>query len=164
VAYAKGTTVSVARTKAEIEESLEKFGATSIVIGTQPDRGIVMFELQGRRFRFTVKYPDLKKFFVFGANRNQHTAKLTDTQLAQTKLDQAKKERWRLLAMLIKIKLEAIGEVEEKEDRLELFKNEFLAYTVLPDNSTVGEWAEPHLIETYKNNTMLPMLPEGGKK
>jgi hypothetical protein len=39
-------------------------------------------------------------------------------------------------------------------------KDEFLAYTVMPDGRTVSEWLQPQLENAYQSGNMPPLLPE----
>ncbi|MBA2677138.1 MAG: hypothetical protein H0U76_01885 [Ktedonobacteraceae bacterium] len=55
--YAAGTTVSIARSREEIEKLLKNYGGTSFMYGSQGDRAAVMFELKGRQYRMEVSYP-----------------------------------------------------------------------------------------------------------
>ena len=59
------------------------------------------------------------------------------------------------MALIIKAKLEAT------ETGITSFEEEFLAYMVLPDNSTVGGVLLPQLERTYETGDMPPLLPAG---
>ena len=61
-------------------------------------------------------------------------------------------ERWRALALVIKAKLEAV------ECGIAEFEAEFLAYTLLPDGSTVYEQAAPMVERAYLDGRMPPLL------
>jgi hypothetical protein len=63
--------------------------------------------------------------------------------------------RWRALALVIKAKLEAV------ESGITTFEEEFLAHIVLPDGTTLGQWAAPRLAHVYDTGAMPPMLPGG---
>lgn len=56
------------------------------------------------------------------------------------------------MALCIKAKLEAV------ETGISSFEEEFLAYIVLPDGSTVGEWAAPQIEQVYTTGRMPPMM------
>src|SRR5690242_2883891 len=58
MAFAEGTTVSVEKSRAEIEKLITRYGATSIAFMTAPGRAIVCFEANGRRIMFELKLPD----------------------------------------------------------------------------------------------------------
>ena len=38
-------------------------------------------------------------------------------------------------------------------------KDEFLAYTVIPDGRTLSEWLQPQLEDAYLSRKMPPLLP-----
>jgi len=66
----------------------------------------------------------------------------------------AEKQRlWRGLVLLVKGKLEAVA------SGIATIESELLAYTVMPDGETVGEWLEPQLNEVYRSGQMPPLLP-----
>jgi hypothetical protein len=73
-------------------------------------------------------------------------------------LDQAIRQRWRALLLVIKAKLEAVqGGITE-------FDAEFLPHIVLPDGQTVGDWIIPQVNTAYELGEMpqaLPMLTDG---
>jgi len=54
---------------------------------------------------------------------------------------------------LIKAKLVAV------ESKRITIKDEFLAYTVMPDGRTVSEWLQPQLEDAYTSGKMPPLLP-----
>jgi hypothetical protein len=57
------------------------------------------------------------------------------------------------VALAIKAKLEAV------EAEISTFEDEFLAYIVLPDGSTFGDWARPQIAAVYELNTMPALMP-----
>ena len=54
------------------------------------------------------------------------------------------RRRWRALALAIKAKLEAVA------TGIASFEDEFLAYTVLPDNTTVGQHVQAEIEAAWK--------------
>lgn len=50
--YAENTTVSVERTRAEIERLIQKCGATGFVSGWSGNDAALMFEAHGKRVKF----------------------------------------------------------------------------------------------------------------
>jgi len=58
----------------------------------------------------------------------------------------------------VKAKLEAV------ETGIVSLEEEFLAHVVLPDGSTVGQWAEPQLAELYGRGDMPALLPGMGDR
>jgi hypothetical protein len=79
-------------------------------------------------------------------------------QIAGRMTEQAVRQRWRALALVIKAKLEAF------ESGIETFEQAFLANILLPDGQTVGQWMVPQVEQAYLTGTMpglLPMLGDG---
>jgi hypothetical protein len=146
--YAQGTTIDPAKSRAEIETLVTKHGATGYVSGWQGNLVKVMFEMRGRRLRFSVDLPDVSdRQFTFDGHRRLPPAQ------AQQRFEQFVRERWRLLLFLIKGKLEAIREGAA------IFEEEMMAYTVMPNGQTVAEWANPQLAQILDRNEMPPLLP-----
>lgn len=72
--------------------------------------------------------------------------------------EQACRQRWRALLLVVKAKLEAI------ETGIATFDGEFMANIVLPGGGTVGDWMTPQIERAYLTGAvpaMLPMLGEG---
>ena len=69
--------------------------------------------------------------------------------------EQACRQRWRALGLVVKAKLEAV------EVGIATFDEEFLSYIVLPNNTTVGDHLVPQVAQAYLDGSMPPMLPEG---
>ena len=70
--------------------------------------------------------------------------------------DQACRQRWRALLLVIKAKLEAVTA------GISTIETEFLANIVLPDNTTAGEWMLPQIDRAYRTDEMPPLLPAAG--
>lgn len=64
MAYAEKTEVPAERSRAEIERTLQRYGADSFMYGWEQDRAVVQFRAQNRYVRFVVGMPDRndKKF------------------------------------------------------------------------------------------------------
>ncbi len=152
--YAEGTSVSIARSRDEIERLLVRHKATGFLYGEQGSRAMIAFELEGRRYRMELKYPRLSDF-SWGTRGNQHGRQEYERSPAQMEIAlYAEKQRlWRGLVLLVKGKLEAVA------SGIATIESELLAYTVMPDGETVGEWLEPQLNEVYRSGQMPPLLP-----
>lgn len=141
--YAKTTSVPVERSKAEIERTLQRYGASQFIYGWDQDEAVVGFvvshEGQMRQIRFKVKLPNADEL----RSARRRTPSQIETAIAQTT-----RQRWRALLLIIKAKLEAI------EIGIATFEDEFLAYTMLPSGQTVGEWVAPQLEEVYETGVM----------
>jgi hypothetical protein len=158
--YAQDTSVSVARSRAEIEETVTRYGAASFASGMNGSRAMVMFEACGRRVLFQLPLPDRDSFATYEVRIGHGSATRTKTRTTedQTKAwEQACRQRWRALALAIKAKLEAV------ECGITTFEEEFLAHIVLPGKGggTVGEKLLPQLAEAYASGKMPPLLGPG---
>ena len=58
MAYAEKTSVSVSRTKAEIEDLVQRYGADQFVSGYKNDIAVIGFSMAGRQIRFLLPLPD----------------------------------------------------------------------------------------------------------
>lgn len=58
MAYAEKTSVSVVKTKADIEELIQKAGAEQFVSGYKEDMAVIGFSLADRQIRFILPLPD----------------------------------------------------------------------------------------------------------
>ncbi len=56
--YAENTKVPVDRSRAEIERTLERYGADAFAYATTADRAMVEFSAHNRRVRFLLPLPD----------------------------------------------------------------------------------------------------------
>lgn len=152
--FAENTSVSTEASRGEIERTLQRYGATGFMYGWQGAAAMVAFEMEERRVKFVLPLPD-KSSFKYTPGR-----KLERSQAEQLKAwEQACRQRWRALALVIKAKLEAV------ESGITCFEDEFLAHIVLPDGSTVSNFMRPQLALAYERGTMPPLLPDlrGGK-
>lgn len=146
--YASKTSVSPEKSRAELERILARYGATAFGYMSQADRAVVMFEARGRRIRFDIPMPDRNDREFTHHSRGKRTP-----ESAYDQWEQACKQRWRALVLVVKAKLEAV------EAGISEFEDEFLAHTVLPDGSTVGQWARPQLVAVYESGQMPALMP-----
>ena len=72
---------------------------------------------------------------------------------AEDAYEQAVRQRWRALALVIKAKLEAV------EAGISTVEREFLDAIMLPDGRTVGDWLGPQLGVVYAQQAMPALLP-----
>jgi hypothetical protein len=148
--YAENTSVSVERSKAEIERTLARYGAEQFMSGWDMDNAYIAFKLQNRFVKFMLELPrrDDPEFLRTPGKGLKRTP-----QKAMTAWEQACRQRWRALALVIKAKLEAV------ETGITTFEEEFLAHIVLPDGSTVGQHMIPQIETSYQQGKMPKMLP-----
>jgi hypothetical protein len=137
--YAASTSVPVSKSRAEIEGLLERHKA--IQYGTAVDyetrMARVQFRLHDRVIRFVIGLPDPKKFRY------------------STQFEQAERQRWRALLLVIKAKLESV------ENSIETFEQAFLANVVLPNDRTVAEMMQPVIAAAYTDGRMPKFLTAG---
>jgi hypothetical protein len=129
--YAAQTSVSVEKSRAEIERTLVRYGATKYAFFSEQTRALIGFEIR------------LKSY---GSVR---------TNEARLKLwEQACRQRWRALALAIKAKLEWV------ETGIVTVEEEFLPYIVTASGKTVAEMILPDLQQIYSGGKLPRLLPE----
>jgi len=122
--YAKRTQVPVSRSRSEIEQTVQRYGADQFgsAFDNSGGRAMVQFRLSSWLVRFILPLPH------------------EDAQ------DQ--RQRWRALALVIKAKLEAV------ESGIATVEEEFLPHIVTPEGRTFAEWAVPQLREMKKSGQL----------
>ena len=149
--FAAHTTVSSEKSKQEIERILTRYGAEEFIYGTRSDRAIVAFKMCGRNIRFMLPLPD-RKSPEFTEYKQGSSTFLRAEDAAAKRYEQAIRQKWRALALVIKAKLEAV------ESEITDFEDEFLAHIVLPGGQTMGEIAKPQIKIAYESGEMPPLL------
>lgn len=147
--YAEATSVSSEKSRADIERTLNRYGADQFMYGWRGDSALVAFRLLNRQVRFILPMPS-KEDAEFTTTE---TGRARKPPAALAAWEQATRQRWRALALVIKAKLEAV------ESGITVFDEEFLAHIVLPDGSTVGETAIPRIAAAYESGKMPNLLP-----
>lgn len=147
--YAKTTTVSTDRSRAEIEETLERYGATCFAYMRDSEKFAVAFELRDRRIRFEVSVPTPDEY------RKTNSGRRRSESSAQDAYSQALRQRWRALVLVIKAKLESV------DSGIETFEEAFMPHLVLPNGKTVSQWLVPQIADSYATNKMPPLLSSG---
>lgn len=124
--YAKGTTVSVAKSKMEIERILAKYKADQfgIAVDNSQQRAAIHFRIQKWIVRFELQLPSSRE---------------DDRKVMQ---------RWRALVLTVKAKLESI------ESNIETFEEAFLPHIVMPDGKRFTDWIQPQLQEMRESGKM----------
>lgn len=147
--YAANTDVTADRSRGEIERILARYGASSFMYGWDAGRAVLAFTADGRQVRFVLPMPD----------RHDQAFTLTDTgrersgTAADKAYDQAIRQSWRALALVVKAKLEAVAA------GIVTFDEEFLAHFVLPGGGTVAEHVIPRVEEAYETGQLGELLP-----
>lgn len=152
--FAAQTEVSVEKSRAEIERLITRYGATHTAFMNAPGRALIMFEAQERRIVFELPLPDPgeQQFARTPAGR-----RVLGPDRRFAAWEQACRQRWRALALVIKAKLEAV------ESGITTFEDEFLAHIVMPDGMSVGAHIKPSIQAWYASGQMQPLLPAPGK-
>ena len=134
------TTVPVARSRAEVERILTKYGATKFGTMSEEAKVSVYFEVKGRLVQWTIPLPARAKF--------RH----------DTDYDREVRRRWRVLVITIKAMLEAV------ESRLLSFDQAFLSHIVIPGTArTLGDTLVPKLDALYQGLSLPALLAENPK-
>lgn len=158
--YAQNTTVTVERSRNEIEKTLARYGASSFMYGWDGQGAMIAFVVQipdgnSRQVRFHLPLPARDEYRFTHHSRGPRNA-----AQAEGLWEQACRVSWRALHLVVKAKLEAV------ESGIATFEQEFLSYIMLPDGQTVGQWFTPHLETAYEQGAMppsvLPALTAGG--
>lgn len=147
--YAANTEVPSDRSRAEIERTLRRYGASAFAYGWEGNRAQIGFKLADRQIRFMLPLPDpeAEEFTLTPTGRER------SEKAAEDAYEQAVRQRWRALALVIKAKLEAV------EAGISTVEREFLDAIMLPDGRTVGDWLGPQLEAVYARETMPALLP-----
>ena len=153
MAYAENTSVSTEKSRAEIERTLQRYGADQFMYGWDQEKAVVDFRMNGRQIKFLLPMPE----------KNDSSFTLTDTGRERSEAaafkawEQACRQKWRALSLVIKAKLEAV------EAGIAIFEDEFMANIVLPNGSTVSQFMLPQIEDAYETGEMPKMLPDLSK-
>ena len=150
--YAAGTQVGAGRSQEEIERTVTRYGATEFAYGVTGTRAMVGFVAGGRQVRFILPMPDCnaREFTLTPTGKWKRSE-----EEARKAYEQATRQRWRALALVIKAKLEAV------DAGIVTFEQEFAMHMVLPDGSTVADQVIPALASAYATGTVPELLPGG---
>lgn len=149
--YAEKTSVSVAKSRMEIEETVTRYGAKGFMSGFDESRAFIAFEIAERRVKFILVLPDRNgaQFRTTPGGKRQLDA---DGRLKAW--EQACRQHWRALYLVIKAKLEAV------QTGITCFEDEFMAHIVMPDGRTVGEHVRPGILAAYESGNVPKLLPD----
>lgn len=142
MSYAKNTTISVEDSQADIQNLLRKHGATKF--GIDYNHNAVLFELNKRSIRINLPMPVRDDYSITLAGQKRNDAQIDKMY------DQAVKQKWRALLLIIRAKLEAI------ESGITTMEDQFLSYMLLPNGQLLGDYIKPQL----ENVNIFPQLPE----
>lgn len=150
MSYAAKTDVSVARSKAEIEAIVERYGAAQFLSGWASDgSALIGFSMKDRQVKFLLQMPDPSE-----RRFTHHSKGPRSPDAARKEWEQACRQKWRALGLVIKAKLEAV------DAGISIFEDEFLANIVLPNGNLVGQEIRPRIAQAYDSGNMPPLLPD----
>jgi hypothetical protein len=111
---------------------------------------MIAFRMEGRFIKMMLPLPrkDDPKFRKTPSGRMRR-----DDDSTYKAWEQACRQRWRALALVIKAKLEAV------ESGITTFEEEFLAHISLPGGGTVGDFMLPQVEVAYDTGKMPGLLP-----
>lgn len=150
--YAENTNVSSELSRIDIEKTLIRYGASGFAYASTDGKALIAFTMSGRQIKLILSLPRRDEY------RLTPTGKRRTENSQQEAWEQACRQRWRALLLVIKAKLEGIA------DGILIFDNEFMADIVLPGGSTVGDFMRPQIERAYLSGevpAMLPMLEDG---
>lgn len=138
--YAASTEVSSEKSRAEIERTLTRYGATNFAYAWQDNRAMIGFGIHGRQLRMVVSLPD-RSDPAF--RRTPARGQLRSQDQQDRAWEQAVRQRWRALALVVKAKLEAV------EAGVTTFEQEWAMFMTLPNGRTVADEVLPAIDRAY---------------
>lgn len=145
--YARETTVTPEKTRAEIEALLKRHGATQFGTGWSGERHLITFRLRDRAIRLTLIVPTAETYTEDAAGRwIPHNRRATAAAAEE-------RRRWRVMLLMLKAKLEAVA------SGVVTLEDEFLGYTILKDGRTFAEWYGAQVARLAETGQTPPVLP-----
>jgi len=149
VKYAERTNVPVERSKGELERLLRRYGAEGY--GTIWKAGvgtIVRFQIAGRPIQMKLASPVVSEKTPSGRRRSPDQVEIA--------FEQAERQSWRALLLIIQAKLEAI------ESKIASLDEEFLPYILLAGGETVADRMVPQIEAAIRGEQLPALLPKEG--
>lgn len=143
MSYADTTHVSPERSQAEIQSTLRKYGATKFGVMEDENGAHVLFAFANLNIQMSVPLPN-RADDEFVKDARGRTRPL-DAQ--RKSYDQKVRAQWRALMLAIKSKLVSI------ETGVSTVEKEFMAWVVMPDGKTLGDYVMPHLEDLKAGKT-----------
>jgi len=135
--YAANTSVASELSRLEIEKTLIRYGAGQFAYATDINKAMIAFSLSDRQVRFVLPLPDKSEYTL------TETGRVRTENSQKDVWEQACRQRWRALHLVIKAKLEAV------ECGISVFEDEFMANIVLPGGRTVSQFMLPQIQQAY---------------
>jgi len=145
--YAANTNVSSELSRLEIEKTLLRYGADNFAYAMTAGKALIGFTMYEKQIKFVLPLPKKDEFRLTPTGRER-------TENSQYEAwEQACRQRWRALNLVIKAKLEAV------ECGISVFEDEFMANIVLPGGQTVSDFMKPQIEKAYISGAIPKMLP-----
>ncbi len=145
--YAANTNVSSELSRLEIEKTLIRYGADNFVYAMTAGKALIGFTMYERQIKFVLPLPEKNEFKLTPTGRERSENSQYEAW------EQACRQRWRALNLVIKAKLEAV------ECGISVFEDEFMANIVLPGVQTVSDFMKPQIEQAYISGEIPKMLP-----
>ena len=113
--------------------------------GWREGKAFIQFGMMERTIRFVLELP------LRSEHAKSDTGRPRTETAAQAAWEQACRQKWRALALVIKAKLESA------QGGIESFETAFMAQTVMPNGSTVAEQILPLIADAYATKKMPPV-------
>lgn len=160
--YAKGTTVAVEKSIAEIKDLLAEHGATNIQRLEKDSLFAIGFEMEAKdypepltvRIRVSLPLPDPRDDQFWITRQYKYSQVRRSPAQAEKAYQDEVKRLYRALLLSLRADLEAIN--------ISKIKTVIMAFgmnIVMPDGTTMGEWATPQVRQMYLTDKMPPLLP-----
>lgn len=152
--YAKDTSVSVERSRAELETLLRKYGGTAFAYAVDDVRAMIGFRIKtpesvSLAVRVVLPLPDAAddKF-----KRSAVRSMWRTTEQAHAAWEQECRSLWRALLLVVKAKLEACA------INISTVEREFMADIVMPNGQTLTEMMGPQIQKMLETDDRKPLL------
>ena len=145
--YAANTNVSSELSRLEIEKTLIRYGADNFAYATSNGKALIGFTMYDRQIKFVLTLPCKEDFSKTPTGRDRSENSQYEAW------EQACRQRWRALNLVIKAKLEAV------ECGISVFEDEFMSNIVLPGGQTVGDFMKPQIEQAYISGDIPKLLP-----
>lgn len=150
--FASKTTVSMEKSRAEIESTLVRYKASEFTTGWKTDAAFIAFKIKSLFVRFILPIPPRNERRFTHKEAKYGIKKRSEIE-AEKAWDQEVRQRWRALLLVIKAKLEAV------ECQITSLEQEFLAHIVMPNDITIGDWMITNALPQIRAGNMPLMLP-----
>lgn len=152
--YAKNTKVAASRSRDEIERIVTRYGASGFAYAWKGKNAMVSFMFNGLQISHKIEMPDVDDPEFTQTPTGRYCK---SQEIIQKKWEQATRQKWRALALVVKAKLEAI------DSGISSMEDEFLAWIVTPDGKQIRDHVLGYL-DDYRKGNMPKLLMPGVEK